>query len=198
MSVKELGIKAKKTQTFLSTVTTEDKNRALLSIADSLEKGKDEIISANKKDLENGKAAGLNAGLLDRLMLDGARISAVANGVREVAALEDACGKTVYEYKKDNGLVIKKITVPIGVIGIIYEARPNVTADAAALCLKSGNAVILRGGKEAINSNSAITDIMRRALREHFPQDYDPAGLGPYAGLAQQYIFYYARSSGKN
>lgn len=172
MSVKELGIKAKKTQTFLSTVTTEDKNRALLSIADSLEKGKDEIISANKKDLENGKAAGLNAGLLDRLMLDGARISAVANGVREVAALEDACGKTVYEYKKDNGLVIKKITVPIGVIGIIYEARPNVTADAAALCLKSGNAVILRGGKEAINSNSAITDIMRRALREAgFPED---------------------------
>ncbi len=172
MSVKELGIKARKTQTFLSTVTTEDKNRALLNIADKLCERSDEIIKANAVDLENGKNAGLNAGLLDRLMLDEARIRAISDGIREVAALEDACGKTVYEYKKDNGLIIKKITVPIGVIGIIFEARPNVTADAAALCLKSGNAVILRGGKEAINSNTAITNIMRAALKESgFPED---------------------------
>ena len=172
MSVKELGIKARKTQTFLSTVTTEDKNRALLNIADKLCERSDEIIKANAVDLENGKNAGLNDGLLDRLMLDEARIRAIADGIREVAALEDACGKTVYEYKKDNGLIIKKITVPIGVIGIIFEARPNVTADAAALCLKSGNAVILRGGKEAINSNTAITNIMRSALKESgFPED---------------------------
>ncbi|MBR6391733.1 MAG: glutamate-5-semialdehyde dehydrogenase [Eubacterium sp.] len=172
MSVKELGIKAKRTQNFLSMVTTEDKNRALSCIAQALINEKENIINANKTDLENGRAAGLNEGLLDRLMLDSARIEAVASGVREVAALEDACGKVVYEYKKDNGLVIRKITVPIGVIGIIYEARPNVTADAAALCLKSGNAVILRGGKEAINSNTAITNAMRGALKKAgFPED---------------------------
>ncbi len=172
MTVKELGKNARKTQTFLSLVTTEDKNRALLSIADALEENKDEIINANKTDLENGKNNGLNAGLLDRLMLDEERIKGIADGVREVAALEDACGKIVYEYNKDNGLKIQKITVPIGVIGIIFEARPNVTADAAALCLKSSNAVILRGGKEAINSNKAIADIMRSAVeKEGFPKD---------------------------
>ena len=172
MTVPELGIKAKKTQTFLSRVSTEDKNRALLAIADALENGKDEIIAANAIDLENGKKAGLGAGLLDRLMLNAQRIDGIADGVRQVAALPDACGKVVYEYEKDNGLKIQKITVPIGVIGIIYEARPNVTADAAALCLKSGNAVILRGGKEAINSNKAEVEIMQRALEgAGFPRD---------------------------
>ena len=172
MTVKELGINAKKTQTFLSAVTTEDKNRALLSIADALEKNCGEIIKANELDLQNGRENGLNAGLLDRLMLNEERIKAIADGVREVAALDDACGKVIYEYEKDNGLKIKKITVPIGVIGIIFEARPNVTADAAALCLKSGNAVILRGGKEAINSNTAIAEIMRNAVESAgFPKD---------------------------
>ena len=172
MSVKQLGVNAKQTQVFLSTVTTEDKNRALLAIADALEQNKDTVIAANQQDLQNGEAAGLNKGLLDRLMLNGARIQAMADGVREVAALPDACGKTVYEYHKDNGLYIKKITVPIGVIGIIYEARPNVTADAAALCLKSGNAVILRGGKEAIHSNTALADLMREAVASAgFPRD---------------------------
>ncbi|MBQ7741148.1 MAG: glutamate-5-semialdehyde dehydrogenase [Eubacterium sp.] len=172
MSVKQLGINAKKTLTFLSTVTTEDKNRALYEIASSLRKSKEEIIKANELDLKNGKEAGLGEGLLDRLMLNSERIEAIADGVEEVALLPDACGKTVYEYKKDNGLFIKKITVPIGVIGIIFESRPNVTADAAALCLKSGNAVILRGGKEAINSNTAISECMRNALENAgFPKD---------------------------
>ena len=172
MTVKELGKRARKTQSFLSLVTTEDKNRALSFIADALESNADLIIEANKKDLEAGEKNGLGAGLLDRLMLDSSRIKGIADGVREVASLEDACGKTVYEYNKDNGLKIKKITVPIGVIGIIFEARPNVTADAAALCLKSGNAVILRGGKEAINSNKAIAEIMRGALEKAgFPKD---------------------------
>ncbi len=172
MSVKQLGINAKKTQTFLSSVTTEDKNRALKAIADELEAQCGYIIEENKKDLEAGRKNGLSAGLLDRLMLDEGRIKAIADGVREVAALEDACGKVVYEYNKDNGLKIKKITVPLGVIGIIFEARPNVTADAAALCLKSGNAVILRGGKEAINSNTAIAEAMRSALEKAgFPKD---------------------------
>ncbi|MGN0525177.1 glutamate-5-semialdehyde dehydrogenase, partial [Eubacterium sp.] len=100
------------------------------------------------------------------LMLNEERIKAMADGVRQVAGLADPCGKILSEYKKDNGLLIKKITVPIGVIGIIFEARPNVTVDAAALCLKSGNSVILRGGKEAINSNTAISEIMRSALDE--------------------------------
>ncbi|MBQ7203171.1 MAG: glutamate-5-semialdehyde dehydrogenase [Eubacterium sp.] len=172
MTVQELGQRAKKTQVFLSQVSTEDKNRALISIADALENNKEAIIKANDIDIENGKTAGLGDGLLDRLMLDSERIDGIASGVREVAALEDACGKVVYEYEKDNGLKIQKITVPIGVIGIIYEARPNVTADAAALCLKSGNSVILRGGKEAINSNKAIVKIMQDALESAgFPRD---------------------------
>ena len=172
MSVTTLGRKAINTQTFLSRVTTEDKNKALLAIADALEAHQAEIIAANQKDLENGAAAGLNKGLLDRLLLSDARIAGIAEGVRQVAALPDACGKTVYEHRKTNGLYIKKITVPLGVIGIIYEARPNVTADAAALCLKSGNAVILRGGKEAIHSNLAICNIMRSAVASvGFPED---------------------------
>lgn len=164
MTVRELGKNAKATQVFLSQVTTDDKNEALLSIADALESNKKDIIEANAIDLENGKNAGLNSGLLDRLMLNDERITAIADGVRQVALLDDECGKIVYEHKKDNGLLIQKITVPIGVIGIIFEARPNVTADAAALCLKSGNAVILRGGKEAINSNKAICGVMQDAV----------------------------------
>ncbi|MBQ9531087.1 MAG: glutamate-5-semialdehyde dehydrogenase [Eubacterium sp.] len=172
MTVRELGKSARKTQSFLAQVTSEDKNRALEYIAKALIENKNRIIDANKKDLENGKENGLNAGLLDRLMLDENRIEGVADGVKQVASLPDPCGKTVYEYEKENGLKIKKITVPLGVIGIIYEARPNVTADAAALCLKSGNAVILRGGKEAINSNLEITAVMQEALEKAgFPKE---------------------------
>ena len=172
MNVTDLGKKARGIQTFLAQVSTEDKNRALLAIADALSENKNKIIFANEIDLETGRLEGLNSGLLDRLMLDSDRIDGIANGVREVAALPDACGKVIYEYQKENGLKIKKITVPIGVIGIIYEARPNVTADAAALCLKSGNAVILRGGKEAINSNKEIVRIMQDALQSvGFPRE---------------------------
>ena len=172
MNVTDLGKKARGIQTFLAQVSTEDKNRALLAIADALSENKNQIIFANEIDLETGRLEGLNSGLLDRLMLDSDRIDGIANGVREVAALPDACGKVIYEYQKENGLKIKKITVPIGVIGIIYEARPNVTADAAALCLKSGNAVILRGGKEAINSNKEIVRIMQDALQSvGFPRE---------------------------
>lgn len=172
VSVKELGKRARQTQTFLAQVTTQEKNQALLQIAQALQTQAQKIIDANQKDLENGKQAGLSAGLLDRLMLDETRIAGIAEGVRQVAALPDACGKTVSEYQKENGLRIRKVTVPLGVIGIIFEARPNVTADAAALCLKSGNAVILRGGKEAIYSNTAITEVMRAALQQvGFPQD---------------------------
>ena len=172
MTVKELGINARKTQAFLAQVESEDKNRALKAIAKALVDNAQRIIEANKTDLENGRANGLNAGLLDRLMLDESRIKGIADGVLQVASLPEPCGKSIYEYEKENGLKIKKITVPLGVIGIIYEARPNVTADAAALCLKSGNAVILRGGKEAINSNLEITRVMQEALEKSgFPKE---------------------------
>lgn len=172
MTVFEQGKKAKQTLPFMSQVTTEQKNNALGIIADMLEENIEKIVSANNVDIENGRQNGLNDGLIDRLMLNADRIKAMADGARQVASLPDPCGRVLSEYKKDNGLLIKKVTVPLGVIGIIFEARPNVTVDAAALCLKSGNAVILRGGKEAINSNTALADIMREALaKAGFPQD---------------------------
>lgn len=172
MTVFEQGKNAKGTLTFMSQVTTEQKNNALNAVADALEKNVDAIIAANKIDLTEGKENGLNDGLLDRLMLNEERIKGIADGVRQVAALDDPCGKIISDYKKDNGLDIKKITVPIGVIGIIFEARPNVTVDAAALCLKSSDSVLLRGGKEAINSNTALSEIMRDAVESvDFPRD---------------------------
>lgn len=166
MTVTEQGKRARATLAFMLQVDSEQKNKALNAIANMLEKNSDRIIEANAIDLEQGRNNGLSEGLLDRLMLNEERIKAMADGVRQVAGLADPCGKILSEYKKDNGLLIKKITVPIGVIGIIFEARPNVTVDAAALCLKSGNSVILRGGKEAINSNTALSEIMRSALDE--------------------------------
>lgn len=153
-------------KTFLADADEELKNKALLSIANDLIARQSEIISENKTDIENGRKNGLNEGLIDRLTLGKDRIEAVAEGVRQVAQLDDPCGKTLETVTRPNGLVIKKVSVPIGAIGIIYEARPNVTADAAALCIKSGNAVVLRGGKEAINSNIAISDIMRDAVEK--------------------------------
>ncbi len=153
-------------KTFLADADEELKNKALLSIANDLIARQSEIISANKTDIENGIKNGLNEGLIDRLTLGKDRIEAVAEGVRQVAQLDDPCGKILETVTRPNGLVIKKVSVPIGAIGIIYEARPNVTADAAALCIKSGNAVVLRGGKEAINSNIAISDIMRDAVEK--------------------------------
>ena len=162
----KLGENALAAKDFLATVTTEQKNKALLAIAAALRANSETIILENKKDLENGKAAGLNDGLLDRLMLNEARINDIASAAENVASLPDPCGRMLDEIKRPNGLDIKKISVPIGVIGIIYEARPNVTVDAAGLCLKSSNAVILRGGKEAINSNMALASVMRTAIED--------------------------------
>lgn len=162
----KLGENALAAKDFLATVTTEQKNKALLAIAAALRANSETIILENKKDLENGKAAGLNDGLLDRLMLNEARINDIASAAENVASQPDPCGRLLDEIKRPNGLDIKKISVPIGVIGIIYEARPNVTVDAAGLCLKSSNAVILRGGKEAINSNMALASVMRTAIED--------------------------------
>lgn len=140
------------------------KDAALLAVAKALRDNTAAILSANDADIENGRAAGLSASLLDRLRLDEARIEGMAQGVEQVAAQPDPVGRVLEGRTLKNGLQIEKITVPMGVIGIIYEARPNVTSDAAALCLKAGSAVILRGGKEAIHSNTAIMNVMRDAV----------------------------------
>ncbi len=160
-----LGKKALEAKDFLASVTEEQKNKALMAIADALRKNSETIIEANKIDIENGENAGLSKGLIDRLMLDEKRINDIADSVVNVIHLPDPCGITLDKIERPNGLVIQKVSVPIGVVGIIYEARPNVTADAAVLCLKSANAVILRGGKEAINSNIAISSVMRAAIK---------------------------------
>lgn len=163
MTVKEMGKNAKSAARILA-VAGEKKNDALKAIAKALRENSVKILEANAADIENGKANGLSESLLDRLKLDENRINGIADGVLEVAALPDPVGTVLSGGTRPNGLNITKVRVPLGVIGIIYEARPNVTADAAALCLKSGNAVILRGGKEAINSNKCIAEIMRNAV----------------------------------
>lgn len=159
----EKGKLAKEASYVLAALSTDVKNKALLAIADALVEKTDYIIDENKKDIQNGKSNNMSDGLIDRLTLTPDRIIAIAEGIRQIAALPDPIGETVSGIKRPNGLKISKIRVPLGVIGIIYESRPNVTADAAGLCIKSGNAVILRGGKEAFNSNMAIVKVMQEA-----------------------------------
>ena len=165
MTLHEIGENARKASRVLATIGTEAKNRALTYIADDLEKYADEILSANKIDLENAEKNGMKASMVDRLTLSRERIGAIAEGVRQVRDLPDPIGEVLGANKRPNGLQIAKRRVPLGVIGIIYEARPNVTADTAVLCLKSSNACVLRGGKEAFNSNVAIADIMKSAVK---------------------------------
>lgn len=166
-----MGANAKKAARFLMNAGSK-KDAALLAIAKALRENSEKIISANDADIENGKKAGLTDSLLDRLRLTQERIEGMADGVEQVASLKDPVGRVLDGSTLKNGLKIEKISVPMGVIGIIYEARPNVTSDAAALCLKAGSAVILRGGKEAINSNKAIAEVMRNAIeQEGFPAD---------------------------
>lgn len=165
MNLSELGQKAKEACRKTARLGENEKNKALLKIAEYLVKYSDEIISANKEDVEAFKKEGKKQSLIDRLSLSKERIEQMAGGVRDVAALPDPIGKVYGMDKRPNGLVIGKKCVPIGVICIIYEARPNVTADAAALCLKTGNACILKGGKEALRSNMKIVEIIKRALK---------------------------------
>ncbi|MEG1430156.1 MAG: glutamate-5-semialdehyde dehydrogenase [Oscillospiraceae bacterium] len=148
----------------LAVASTQVKNNALEAIAAALMARQGEILSANDRDVAAARESGMTAAMLDRLTLTPERIAAMAEGVRQVAALPDPIGKTLSEIARPNGLSIRKISVPLGVIGIIFEARPNVTVDAAVLCLKSGNAVLLRGGKEAISSNLALTAVLCDAL----------------------------------
>lgn len=147
----------------LAVISTEVKNKALLAMADAMEKRSALILSANAQDLEDGREHGLKRSYLDRLMLDENRVNQMAEGLRQTAMLPDPIGQGDYSTIRPNGLEIRRVRVPLGVIGIIYEARPNVTADAAGLCLKSGNAVLLRGGSEAIRSNLAIASLLAKA-----------------------------------
>ena len=154
--IEQLGQQARAAARVLALSSKDQKNAALMAMADALEASGEDILAANGRDLAAAPGYGLNAAAVDRLKLDAARVRAMAEGVRQVASLPDPCGEIIREWTRPNGITITKIRVPIGVVGIIYESRPNVTADAAVLCLKSGNACILRGGKEAIHSNTAI------------------------------------------
>lgn len=155
-TIREMGKQARAAAHSLTKLSTEKKNAILLAMADAVLAREAEILSANKKDLEAADALGLTPAMKDRLRLDHDRIAAMAQGIRDVAQLHDPSGETIREWSRPNGLEILKKRTPIGVIGIIFESRPNVTADAAVLCFKTGNATILRGGKEAIFSNRAI------------------------------------------
>ena len=158
--------KAKEASRELGSISTKVKDEALMKIADKLEESVDEILAINEKDMQSGKENGLSSALLDRLQLTEARIKKMANGLRDIVKLEDPIGEVTKMWKRPNDLHIGQIRVPLGVIGIIYEARPNVTIDVAGLCLKAGNAVILRGGSNAFNSNQILTEIVTRALKE--------------------------------
>ncbi len=158
--------KAKEASKKLAYISTEVKNKALLNISESLIRGKERIIDANSKDVEEAKKAGIPDAMLDRLILNGERIEGMAKGVRDIAALPDPVGEVFDMRTLPNGLVVGKKRVPIGVIGAIYEARPNVTVDISALCIKAGNSVVLRGGREALNSNKVLADIIRKSIGE--------------------------------
>ena len=158
--------KARKSALLLGCASSEEKNRWLSAMADALEKNMGSILDANASDMEKGKAKGLSSAMLDRLRLDEKRIKAMADALRHVVTLPDPVGEELSSYRREDGLLIRKVSVPIGVIGFIYESRPNVTSDAASLCLKSGNAVILRGGSEAFSSNCAIADAIIAAAEK--------------------------------
>lgn len=164
MELSEICRKAKAVSNRVGILDTNTKNRALLAAADALIQEQDVILAENAKDMENGRKNQMQAGMLDRLLLTGERIAQMAEGLRQVASLEDPVGEVLGMKKRPNGLLIGQKRVPLGVVGIIYEARPNVTADAFALCFKTGNVVILKGGSDAIHSNIAIVSVIRKAL----------------------------------
>ncbi|WP_081795278.1 glutamate-5-semialdehyde dehydrogenase [Butyrivibrio sp. MC2021] len=166
MELLEICQRAKASKYKIQNLSTDQKNKALLVVADKLVENAADIIAANQKDYERGEKNGMHQGMLDRLKLDEKRIQAMAEGLKQVADLEDPIGTEIEHFDRPNGLHIKKVRVPLGVIGIIYESRPNVTADAFSLTFKSGNSVILKGGSDAIDSNIAITKVIRDALSE--------------------------------
>ncbi|CDZ23653.1 Gamma-glutamyl phosphate reductase [[Clostridium] cellulosi] len=172
MNLEEMGSRALVASRVLASAGTAKKNMALEYIADALIESAGSILSANEEDVKAAKNAGTRASMIDRLTLTEERIKGIADGVRKVALLEDPVGKSDGGWQRPNGLKIQKVRVPLGVIGIIYEARPNVTVDAAALCLKSGNACLLRGGRDALRSNLELARIMRKAIaKAGLPED---------------------------
>lgn len=164
MTTSEILYQAKKAKKALALLGTEEKNKALFAMADSIAASSDDILLKNRMDVEKAKGS-ISEVMLDRLMLNKARILAMADGIRAVAGLSDPVGRILSHTVRPNGLIIEKVSVPIGIVAIIYESRPNVTSDAAALCLKSGNVCVLRSGKEAYASAHAIVDAMRQGLR---------------------------------
>ncbi len=164
MTLEEIGKRAKEAEPILRILSREEKDRVLLKAADLLLEEQDRILAANEKDMKAGEERGMKDGLLDRLKLTADRIGGMAEGLRQIAALPDPIGEVMKDWVPENGLRIRQVRVPLGVIGIIYEARPNVTADAFGLCFKTGNPVVLRGGSDAIHSNLAITAVLQEAL----------------------------------
>ena len=170
--MEEILKRVKEASRIIATLKSDIKRKVLNEMADRLEKYNKEIIEANKKDLEYAKENNLSSALIDRLLLNEKRVKSMADALRDIAKLKDPVGRVIDGWKIDNGLTIEKVKIPIGVIGIIYESRPNVTSDAAGLCLMSGNACILKGGKEAFNSNTVIIEILRDVLeRNNLPAD---------------------------
>ena len=161
----QLGINAKEAENTMRTITTDQKNQVLAAVADHLIASTDKLLEANAVDVANAKQNHMPEGLVDRLMLSPERIEGMAEGLRQLVALEDPIGEVTGMKKRPNGLLIGQKRVPLGVVGIIYEARPNVTADAFGLCFKTGNVVILKGGSDAIHSNAAIVDCIRESLK---------------------------------
>ncbi|MBC7963289.1 MAG: glutamate-5-semialdehyde dehydrogenase [Steroidobacteraceae bacterium] len=164
--IKKIAMDARQASLAMARLSSGTKNSMLLKMANDLEASTAHLLSENQKDLEAGRLKGLSDAMLDRLMLDQKRIGGIAGALREIAALPDPVGEVTRMWKRPNDLMVGKMRIPLGTIGIIYEARPNVTADAAALCLKAGNAVILRGGSEAIHSNLALAAVLQAVLRE--------------------------------
>ena len=163
--LQELGKKAKKAKLQAAVLTEAEKNAALVAVAEALLADTAAILAANAEDIANARACGMAESMIDRLLLTEQRIAGMAQGVKDIAKLPDPVGEVLESIERPNGLKIQKVRVPMGVIGIIFESRPNVTSDAAAICLKAGSAVILRGGKEAIHSNTAIVAAMKKALK---------------------------------
>ena len=164
--IKTLALQCRDAATAIASLPTQAKNALLRAMADALLADEAVILAANARDIEAAAAKGIGSAMLDRLRLDTARVQGIAAAVREVAELPDPVGQVTRAYDRPNGIHVERVRVPLGVIAMIYEARPNVTADAAALCLKAGNAVILRGGSEAIHSNTAVAASLKRALRD--------------------------------
>ncbi|MCL1036117.1 glutamate-5-semialdehyde dehydrogenase [Shewanella submarina] len=164
--IKEIALKASQAAKVLAGVSTDTKNQVLQAMANALEAQQQQIIEANRQDLSQADELGLSAAMVDRLTLTPARVADMAQGLRTLASLEDPVGKTRLQAERPNGLKVEKMRIPLGVVCMIYEARPNVTADAGALCFKSGNAVILRGGKEALASSLAISAILQQVLEQ--------------------------------